>query len=104
MLSVLASDAFGGNVPGGHFVGNFDLNEDGQVSLQEVTEKRADIFYMFDQDENGTLDDAETRCLTKPAPLITKVRKKAGALLMRFEPDDIDGKLRLPLPPPTCHI
>lgn len=45
--------------PGLHFVENWDANGDGQVTLAEATEKRGDIFYMFDQDENGSLDDAE---------------------------------------------
>ncbi len=59
LLSLLASSAIAGNVPGAHFVENFDANEDGAVSLQEATEKRADIFYMFDQNEDGILDSAE---------------------------------------------
>lgn len=46
-------------VPGAHFLENWDLNEDGQVTVAEATEKRGDVFYMFDQDENGTLDAAE---------------------------------------------
>lgn len=45
--------------PGAHFVENWDLDEDGQVTLAEAQEKRGDLFYMFDQDENGLLDSAE---------------------------------------------
>jgi len=45
--------------PGEHFIENFDDNGDGQVALDEVRSKRADIFYMFDQDENSVLDSAE---------------------------------------------
>ena len=45
--------------PGAHFVENWDLDEDGQVTLAEVREKRGDIFYMFYSDENGMLDNAE---------------------------------------------
>ena len=44
---------------GVHFMENWDLNEDGQVSLEEATERRSDVFYMFDEDENGLLDSAE---------------------------------------------
>lgn len=54
-----AAGADGQQVPGAHFIENWDLDEDGQVTLAETTQKRADIFYMFDQDENGSLDDAE---------------------------------------------
>ena len=45
--------------PGGHFIENWDLDEDGQVSLQEAQEKRGELFYMFDQDENDVLSAAE---------------------------------------------
>lgn len=46
-------------VPGGHFIENWDLDQDGQVTVEEATQKRGEIFYMFDQDENGSLDDVE---------------------------------------------
>lgn len=45
--------------PGAHFIVNWDLNEDGQVTLEEAREKRGDLFLMFDQDENGKLDEIE---------------------------------------------
>lgn len=47
------------NVPGAHFIENWDLDEDGQVTLSEAQEKRSDIFAMFDQDEDGVLSAAE---------------------------------------------
>ncbi len=46
-------------VPGAHFIENWDENGDGQVTLAETAQKRADIFFMFDQDENGALSPAE---------------------------------------------
>ena len=45
--------------PGAHFVENWDLDGDGAVTLAEAVEKRGQVFYMFDQDENGVLDAAE---------------------------------------------
>lgn len=45
--------------PGAHFIENWDMDEDGQVTLAEAQEKRGEIFIMFDQDENGLLDAAE---------------------------------------------
>ncbi|WP_146348270.1 EF-hand domain-containing protein [Falsiphaeobacter marinintestinus] len=57
--SVALADSHGAGKPGAHFVENWDLDGDGQVTLAEAEEKRADIFYMFDQDENDTLDSAE---------------------------------------------
>jgi len=46
-------------VPGAHFIENWDMDEDGKVSLAEATEKRGEVFYMFDQNEDGLLDSAE---------------------------------------------
>jgi hypothetical protein len=45
--------------PSLHFDENWDLDENGQVTLIEAQEKRGDLFYMFDQDENGKLDATE---------------------------------------------
>ncbi|MEC3861514.1 EF-hand domain-containing protein [Mesobacterium sp. TK19101] len=45
--------------PGGHFVENWDLNGDGQVTLEEATERRGDVFTTFDSDENGILTAEE---------------------------------------------
>jgi len=45
--------------PGAHFLENWDLDGDGQVTLAEAQEKRGDLFYMFDSDENGLLSDKE---------------------------------------------
>ena len=45
--------------PGSHFIENWDLNEDGTVSLQEITERRDMVFVMFDNDENGFLSAEE---------------------------------------------
>lgn len=46
-------------VPGGHFVENWDLDGDGQVTLAEATERRGDVFLTFDADENGVLSTEE---------------------------------------------
>lgn len=45
--------------PGSHFIQNWDLDENGAVSLEEIIERRGDVFFMFDQDENGRLDATE---------------------------------------------
>ncbi|MFD3190068.1 EF-hand domain-containing protein [Sedimentitalea sp. HM32M-2] len=45
--------------PGAHFIENWDQDGDRQVTLQEATQKRAELFTMFDQDENGLLDTTE---------------------------------------------
>lgn len=53
-LSVAAQGA-----PGSHFIENWDLNADGTVTLAELEQKRGDVFYTFDSDENGFLDQEE---------------------------------------------
>lgn len=45
--------------PGSHFVENWDLDGDGKVTQAELTEKRGEVFYMFDENEDGQLDSAE---------------------------------------------
>ncbi len=46
-------------VPGEHFITNWDLDESGGVTLEEARERRGDIFYTFDADEDGILNDEE---------------------------------------------
>lgn len=41
--------------PGAHFIENWDQNDDGIVTLAEVTERRDGIFASFDQDDDGFL-------------------------------------------------
>jgi Ca2+-binding EF-hand superfamily protein len=45
--------------PGAQFVTQWDADGDGQVTLAEATEKRGDIFVMFDADDNGTFSADE---------------------------------------------
>ncbi len=58
LLIATQSFAAGGN-PGSHFVENWDLNNDGKVTLEEATERRGDVFLTFDADDNGILDSEE---------------------------------------------
>lgn len=54
-----AAAAISPEKPGAHFIENWDLDGDGQVTLSEATQKRAEVFAMFDQDENGALNSKE---------------------------------------------
>lgn len=53
-LAVSAED-----VPGAHFIANWDQDGDGIISLAELRQKRSDVFYTFDYDESGFLDEEE---------------------------------------------
>lgn len=57
-LAGTASFAQQGN-PGAHFLDQWDSNADGQVTPDEATTKRQEVFYMFDADGNGALDGSE---------------------------------------------
>lgn len=58
---LIAAIAFGTAVnggngqPGAHFIESWDLDEDGQVTQAEVTERRGDIFVTFDEEDDGVL-------------------------------------------------
>lgn len=60
-LGLTASGAFAAShgQMGGHFIESWDLNEDGQVTLAEATERRSDVFASFDSDDNGVLSSEE---------------------------------------------
>lgn len=45
--------------PGSHFIENWDLDANGAVTLAELTEKRRDVFYTFDSDDDGMLTAEE---------------------------------------------
>jgi hypothetical protein len=45
--------------PGQHFVENWDLDGDGQVTVAEAEERRGDVFLSFDSDDDGFLDAEE---------------------------------------------
>ncbi len=45
--------------PGSGFITNWDLDENGAVSLAEVSEKRVDVFYTFDENGDGVISADE---------------------------------------------
>jgi Ca2+-binding EF-hand superfamily protein len=59
-LSLVASMALAQQVePGADFIEQWDMNGDATVTMDEAIEKRAEIFRMFDQGDDGTLDAAD---------------------------------------------
>lgn len=69
--------------PGAHFIENWDMNEDGSVSLADLEEKRGDVFTMFDQDENDMLDAEEYALFdeTRAADMENNAGEHAGQAL-----------------------
>lgn len=57
--ALLSASVAAAATPGAGFITNWDLDESGAISLAEVTEKRVDVFYTFDEDGDGILTAAE---------------------------------------------
>ncbi len=57
-VALLATSVAAGT-PGSGFITNWDMDENGAVSLAEVSEKRMDVFYTFDDNEDGVISGAE---------------------------------------------
>ncbi len=57
-VALLATSVAAGT-PGSGFITNWDLDESGAVSLAEVSEKRVDVFYTFDENGDGVISGAE---------------------------------------------
>jgi uncharacterized protein (DUF2141 family) len=59
LIALFPLTAVAEGVPGSHFIENWDQNGDGVVTLDELKQKRGDVFYTFDSDENGFLNAEE---------------------------------------------
>ena len=59
LLTLPLTASAGEGLPGSHFIENWDLDTNGRVTLEELIEKRGDVFYAFDSDENGELSAEE---------------------------------------------
>jgi len=57
--TMLTTSAFAGGTPGAGFLENWDADANGAVTLAEVTEKRENIFYTFDESGDGVLTSEE---------------------------------------------
>lgn len=53
--ALLATSVAAGGTPGKGFLENWDDNADGVVTLAEVSEKRENVFYTFDEDGDGVI-------------------------------------------------
>ncbi|SNS20643.1 hypothetical protein [Tropicimonas sediminicola] len=71
--------------PGENFLNTWDLDEDGQVTLEEIQERRAEIFAGFDGDEDGALSVEEFDVLDAARMDGMQRPEKRGQLLGRGE-------------------
>lgn len=59
-LTLVAGLAFAQQgTPGAYFIQQWDMDGNGEVTLAEAEEKRADVFVMFDAAEDGVLDASD---------------------------------------------
>lgn len=72
---LLAQDA---PAPGSEFMLQWDLNEDGGVSLEEARERRGDIFTMFDQNDDGRYSKAEIALIDEHKEMEREAGKGPG--------------------------
>ncbi|MCF6302764.1 MAG: EF-hand domain-containing protein [Devosiaceae bacterium] len=94
-----------GNAPGSGFIENWDLDGNGAVTLEEIIEKRGEVFYMFDQEDDGLLsaenyklfDEARAADQAQAAGNANGARAQRGAKGMTLEFNDTnkDGQVSL---------
>jgi Ca2+-binding EF-hand superfamily protein len=58
-LMLTATAASAQTTPGDQFLQNWDLNQDGIATLEELREMRGNVFFSFDANEDGYLDAEE---------------------------------------------
>ena len=103
-LAVAPFSAFAeGNVkPGTRFVENWDQNADGKVTAEELREKRSNVFYTFDSDEDGKLSAEEYTYFNDARKADMEgnaeegkggMKRVQGGMKMDFNDVDKDGKV-----------
>ena len=55
LAALTATSVFAAGTPGAGFLENWDTDANGEVTLAEVAEKRADVFVTFDENGDGVL-------------------------------------------------
>ncbi len=97
LSALLATSAFaaGTGTPGAGFLDEWDMNTDGQVTVEEVSSRRTDIFVSFDADDNGILDAAEYAFFDEARATSHEGKGKGGdrkaAIGMTLGFNDVDG-------------
>lgn len=88
-------------MPGEHFVKNWDLDGDGKVTVAEALERRETIFLTFDANDDAFLDAEEYKLFDEARANDMagrphgRQRMRAAANGMRLEANDKDGDGRV---------
>ncbi len=103
LLVLECSVALAGPGPGAHFIENWDLDGNGQVTVEEARERRSDVFASFDANEDDFLDAEEYELFDEARALDQAENEPQGngrgqgrgnrnpANGMRLEVNDNDG-------------
>ncbi len=96
LACALAAPAAQAQVPGAHFIRNWDLDGDGAVTTGEARQMRGDVFYMFDRNGDGALDAAEYDLFDETRAADMAANEARGAMRpveagLRREANDVDG-------------
>jgi len=101
-LALSATAALAQTTPGEQFLQNWDLNQDGTATIDELREMRGNVFFSFDADEDGYLDAEEylpfdearaNDVANYEAGQRVQMQKVAGA--MSLPASDLDGDGRV---------
>ncbi len=91
------------NMPGAHFIENWDLNGDGQITVDELEEKRDSVFASFDANEDGYIDAEEYKVFDQARANDQEANHGKGGgegkmqkgMTLEFNDTDKDGKVSL---------
>ncbi len=89
--------------PGAHFIENWDLDGDGQVTVDEARSRRSDVFASFDANDDGYLDAgeyevfdearAQDQAANEPQGMGRGPGNPANGLRLEVNDTDGDGKV-----------
>lgn len=92
-----------GEGPGAHFIENWDLDGNGEVTATEAAERRGDVFTSFDANEDGFLDGDEYKLFdearaldqaeNEPRGMGRGLRNPANGMALEVNDTDGDGKV-----------
>ncbi len=92
-----------GDRPGAHFIENWDLNSDGEVTADEARERRGNVFASFDANDDGYLDAEEYELFdearaqdmaeNEPAGMGRGARNPANGMRLEVNDNGRDGKV-----------
>ncbi len=97
--ALLATSVAAQNAPGAGFITGWDLDDNGSVSLAEIVERRGNVFFAFDADEDGVLtageyvafDEARAADQANENAATGGGGKGKAAVGMTLEFNDVDG-------------